>query len=70
MRFPLEECAGGVRDITRAIEHQITDSVIDAKTQGATLIRLRAGGALVHAEIVTANPPASEACVAGKELVA
>ena len=38
---------GGVRDITRAIERQVTDSIIDAKTQGAASIRLRAEGAAV-----------------------
>jgi ATP-dependent Clp protease ATP-binding subunit ClpA len=65
-----DSAQGGVRDITRAIERQITDSVIDAKTQGAAAIRLRAAGAVVHAEIVRANPSAADPCVAGKELVA
>lgn len=43
---------GGVRDMTRALERQITDSVIDVKTKGATKIRLRARGATVYAEAV------------------
>ena len=47
---------GGVRDITRAIERQITDSVIDAKTQGAQTIRLCAEGATVRAEIAQMTP--------------
>ena len=52
---------GGVRDMTRAIERQITDGVIDAKTQGAKTIRLRAEGAVVRAEIAQMMPqrPAS-----------
>ena len=47
-----DSAQGGVRDIARAIERQVTDSVIDAKTQGAAVIRLRADGATVRAEIV------------------
>jgi ATP-dependent Clp protease ATP-binding subunit ClpA len=47
---------GGVRDMTRAIERQVTDSVIDAKTQGAKAIRLRAEGAVVRAEISQMMP--------------
>ncbi|MEA2936254.1 MAG: ATP-dependent Clp protease ATP-binding subunit ClpE [Variibacter sp.] len=35
---------GGVRDIARAIENQITDGLIDAKTDGATHVRLIADG--------------------------
>jgi ATP-dependent Clp protease ATP-binding subunit ClpA len=47
-----DHAQGGVRDMTRALERQITDSVMDAKTQGATKIRLRADGASVRAECV------------------
>lgn len=47
---------GGVRDITRAIERQITDSVIDAKTQGAKAIRFRTEGVVVRAEISQMMP--------------
>jgi ATP-dependent Clp protease ATP-binding subunit ClpA len=47
-----DSAQGGVRDITRAIERQVTDSVIDAKTQGAKTIRLRPNGSTVRAEIV------------------
>jgi ATP-dependent Clp protease ATP-binding subunit ClpA len=46
-----DSAQGGVRDITRAIERQITDSIIDANTQGASSIRLRAEGPVVRAEI-------------------
>jgi ATP-dependent Clp protease ATP-binding subunit ClpA len=56
----LEDSAkGGVRDMTRAIERQITDGVIDAKTQGAASIRLYADGPIVRAAIVTTRPDAS-----------
>jgi ATP-dependent Clp protease ATP-binding subunit ClpA len=61
---------GGVRDITRAIERQVTDSVIDAKTQGAASIRLLATGASVQAEIVEANQSVHLPSMPGKELVA
>jgi ATP-dependent Clp protease ATP-binding subunit ClpA len=61
---------GGVRDMTRAIERQVTDSVIDAKTQGATMIRLRSAGNLAYAEIVDTSAPASVPSVMGRELVA
>jgi ATP-dependent Clp protease ATP-binding subunit ClpA len=52
---------GGVRDMTRAIERQITDSVIDAKTQGAVSIRLYSDGPSVHAAIVRIDPNRNEA---------
>lgn len=58
-----DSAQGGVRDITRAIERQVTDGVIDAKTQGAETIRLYADGAAVRTEIVvsrrTGTPPQS-----------
>jgi ATP-dependent Clp protease ATP-binding subunit ClpA len=38
---------GGVRDITRAIERQVTDGLIDARSLGATCVRLSARGATV-----------------------
>ncbi len=50
-----DRAQGGVRDITRAIERQVTDGVIDAKTQGATCIRLSADGVRMRTEIVAAN---------------
>jgi hypothetical protein len=63
-----DKAQGGVRDITRAIERQITDSIIDAKTQGAATIRLVAGEAAVRAEIVKARPPCADQRAAGEEL--
>jgi ATP-dependent Clp protease ATP-binding subunit ClpA len=51
-----DKSQGGVRDMTRAIERQITDRVIDAKTQGAASIRLYAEGATVRAAIVRTDP--------------
>jgi ATP-dependent Clp protease ATP-binding subunit ClpA len=47
-----DNAQGGVRDIARAIERQVTDGVIDAKTQGAAVIRLRSDGGVVRTEIV------------------
>jgi ATP-dependent Clp protease ATP-binding subunit ClpA len=61
---------GGVRDITRAIERHVTDCVIDAKTQGATTIRLRIDDGLVRAEIVRRNPDAVEARAPAERLAA
>jgi ATP-dependent Clp protease ATP-binding subunit ClpA len=40
--------AGGVREIARAIEGQIADGLVDAKTAGATKVRLVADGDLVE----------------------
>ena len=42
---------GGVRDIARAIERQITDGIIDARAQNAATIRLVADGKTVRTEI-------------------
>ena len=39
-----QKSKGGVRDIARAIEKQITDGLIDAKADGAKRIRLEAAG--------------------------
>lgn len=39
-----QQPAGGVRDIARTIERQITDGLIDARAEGATRIRLQADG--------------------------
>lgn len=50
-----DSAQGGVRDITRAIERQVTDGVIDAKTHGAACVRLCADGARVRTEIVAPN---------------
>jgi ATP-dependent Clp protease ATP-binding subunit ClpA len=59
---------GGVRDITRAIERQVTDCVIDAKTQGATTVRLCIDDGTVRAEIVGRNPDRMEAIEPGEQL--
>jgi ATP-dependent Clp protease ATP-binding subunit ClpA len=44
---------GGVRDISRAIERQITDGLLDARGRDAKTVRLRANGATVLVEVVT-----------------
>jgi hypothetical protein len=41
---------GGVRDMTRAIERQITDGLIDARASGAVEIRLMQDGERVRVE--------------------
>jgi ATP-dependent Clp protease ATP-binding subunit ClpA len=63
-----DSAQGGVRDITRAIERQVTDSVIDAKTQGAAVIRLLADGASVRAEIVKSATEANDGRPQGAQL--
>ncbi|PWT88205.1 MAG: hypothetical protein C5B56_09185, partial [Proteobacteria bacterium] len=44
---------GGVRDIARAIERQVTDGIIDSRGKGARAVRLRTRGDDVEVEIVT-----------------
>jgi len=61
---------GGVRDITRAMERQITDSIIDAKTHGGASIRLVAAGAEVRADVVRMNPNRAEMRVADPQVPA
>ena len=51
-----DSAQGGVRDMTRAVERQITDSIIDARTQGAARVRLRADGPKVYADISGLKP--------------
>jgi hypothetical protein len=47
---------GGVRDIARAIERQITDGLLEARGRGATSVRLAAaGGTAVRVEAVKAE---------------
>jgi ATP-dependent Clp protease ATP-binding subunit ClpA len=46
---------GGVRDISRAIERQVTDGLIDARAASATGIRLLAQGAAIRVVAVTAG---------------
>jgi ATP-dependent Clp protease ATP-binding subunit ClpA len=47
---------GGVRDIVRAIEQEITDGLIDARAKGARSIRLAAAGEKVRVEIAELKP--------------
>jgi ATP-dependent Clp protease ATP-binding subunit ClpA len=58
---------GGVRDISRAIERQVTDGLIDARAAGAASIRLVAQGATIRVVAVAAadgRPPAAPASIA------
>jgi ATP-dependent Clp protease ATP-binding subunit ClpA len=58
---------GGVRDISRAIERQVTDGLIDARAAGAASIRLLAQGATIRVVAVAAvdqRPPAAPANIA------
>ena len=50
---------GGVRDITRAIERQITDGLIDARGAGATRIKLFAKGPAINVVAVDGRQPAT-----------
>jgi hypothetical protein len=59
---------GGVRDMTRAIERQITDGLIDARAAGAAEIRLVQDGERVRIETIsgsgeTATPSLQRATV-------
>lgn len=56
-----QHAGSNVRDIARAIEQQITDSVIDARTDGASRIRLVASGDKVRAEPAAPPAPSPEA---------
>jgi ATP-dependent Clp protease ATP-binding subunit ClpA len=60
---------GGVRDMTRAIERQITDHLIEARTAGAAEIRLVGDGERVRVETVRdageTAPPAPQHATAG-----
>ena len=46
---------GGVRDMTRAIERQITDGLIDERAAGATEIRLVQDGERVRIETISGS---------------
>jgi ATP-dependent Clp protease ATP-binding subunit ClpA len=50
---------GGVRDMTRAIERQVTDGLIDARGSGAREVRLLQDGERVKVEIVGYGRPES-----------
>ena len=50
---------GGVRDMTRAIERQITDALIDARAGGAAEIRLVQDGERVRVETVRGSREAA-----------
>jgi ATP-dependent Clp protease ATP-binding subunit ClpA len=58
---------GGVRDVARAIERQVTDGLIDARAAGATGVRLLAQGATIKVVAVAATDgrqPAAPATIA------
>jgi ATP-dependent Clp protease ATP-binding subunit ClpA len=50
---------GGVRDITRAIERQITDGLIDARGAGATRIKLFAQGTAIRVVAADGRQPSA-----------
>jgi ATP-dependent Clp protease ATP-binding subunit ClpA len=56
---------GGVRDIARAIERQVTDGLLDARGKGARSVRLRASGTEVRVE---AAQSAAEPVPAGMQV--
>jgi ATP-dependent Clp protease ATP-binding subunit ClpA len=53
--------SGGVRDITRAIERQVTDGLIDARSMKATRVRLLSQGAVVKVVPADCADPAAPA---------
>jgi len=55
---------GGVRDIARTIEKQITDGLIDARAEGATKVELASEGERIRVVPVLDQKPAGEASVA------
>jgi ATP-dependent Clp protease ATP-binding subunit ClpA len=55
---------GGVRDVSRAIERQVTDGLIDARAAGATSIRLLAHGAIIKVVALDGRQPAAPATIA------
>jgi ATP-dependent Clp protease ATP-binding subunit ClpA len=50
---------GGVRDMTRAIERQVTDGLIDARQSGASEVRLVKSGHEVKVEVMRTGRDAS-----------
>jgi ATP-dependent Clp protease ATP-binding subunit ClpA len=52
---------GGVRDIARAIEREVTDGILDARAKGAKTVRLSAAGTGIQVDIVklAADTPAT-----------
>jgi ATP-dependent Clp protease ATP-binding subunit ClpA len=57
---------GGVRDMTRAIERQVTDSLIDARASGASEIRLLQDGERVKVQVVRGGREAPAADILAK----
>src|SRR6266404_1878986 len=51
---------GGVRDMTRALERQVTDKLIDARSAGAEEIRLLRDGETVAVQITQMNQTAQQ----------
>ena len=54
---------GGVRDIARAIERQVTDGLIEARADGAKSVRLQADGEKVRVDAIATAGEASEPVV-------
>jgi ATP-dependent Clp protease ATP-binding subunit ClpA len=52
-------CKGGVRDIARAIEQEVADGFIDARSAGATKVRIVAQGTAT--KVVAVNPASADA---------
>lgn len=52
---------GGVREVARAIERQVTDSLIDAKAAGAVRVSLRVDGQGKVQAVAEAAPPSASA---------
>jgi ATP-dependent Clp protease ATP-binding subunit ClpA len=51
---------GGVRDMTRALERQVTDRLIDARSAGASEVRLSSKSGGITVEVTRTNGPTPE----------
>jgi hypothetical protein len=47
---------GGVRDISRAIDREVTDGLLEARGKGAKNVRLMGAGTGVRVEITMMSP--------------
>lgn len=56
-----QRAMGGVRDISRAIERQIADGLVDAKLQGATHVRLEDQAGKIAVVAMVETPPSQAA---------